>query len=277
MTLSGQAMKLPRLICWSLFLVGGCAHIPAPTVKVTGTRLPSSSLSLVCNNRGASLSSIRALYDGRVVSGSERQRLRYAVIIGESGQLRIDLLPSQGAFALGILVVSSEGKAKLIDSTNKQVFIADDPLIVEKRFFGGLGIDAEVVKGLITGVLPQNQCGSGNAQLYSDQQQNSFILSRSRGNFRYLWQLSSKDNAIQGVGIYDVFNERPVIEGVVEEWDSRPLNAERIVRLPKRLKMREFRSGAEITLIRMQENLTSKMSPSTFDLPTPAGYEVIEN
>jgi hypothetical protein len=146
--------------------------------------------------------SARALVHAAVRAGNDVASLRYAIVAKEPGRMRIDLLPLEGAYTLGLLVVSRD-EATLIDATNQTFAKERDAERLTREFVGLPGLTPEVVVALVTGQLPPLSCQSAEVFKGSD----GAVMVRDRES-RIVWEVSSSSNAIKSAHILNRSGER---------------------------------------------------------------------
>lgn len=148
-----------------------------------------------------SVRSARALVNATVRAGSDVASLRYAIVTKEPGRMRIDLLPLEGAYTLGLLVVNRDG-ATLIDATNQTFARESDAEKLTREFFGLPGLTPEVVLALVTGQLPVLSCSS--SQVFKGA---GTVMIRDRES-RLVWEVASDSSRITSAHILSQSGER---------------------------------------------------------------------
>jgi hypothetical protein len=164
-----------------------------------------SDAKTICHSLVAkrqSVRSARALVNATVRAGNDVASLRYAIVAKEPGRMRIDLLPLEGAYTLGLLVVTREG-ATLIDTTNQTFAKEMDAEKLTREFVGLPGLTPEVVVALVTGQLPALSCSSSEVFRGKDGQ----VMIRDRGS-RIVWEVVSDSSAIKSAHILSQSGER---------------------------------------------------------------------
>lgn len=198
---SPTSWKLTQLIlCLSAL---GCARLP--TFHPVGESVVKDEADATCRSlvaRQESIRSARALVNATVRAGGDVASLRYAIVAKEPGRMRIDLLPPEGAYTLGLLVVTRNG-ATLIDTTNKTFAEDSDAERLTREFVGLPGLTPEVVLALVTGRLPPLSCSSTEVFRGVD----GTVMVRDSES-RIVWEIGPESNSIKSAHILDQSRER---------------------------------------------------------------------
>jgi hypothetical protein len=189
---------------WAGFLsvcVAGCATMPP--FKPSGRPVSDSNLcGRVLTNR-ANVTSLRSLVEATLrPSYSESVSFRYAIASKEPEQLRIDVLPLEGAYTLGMIVVRPEG-ATVIDTHEQTYSQAADADELLERFLGLRGVTPAVVKALLTREVPLLQCADVTAYGSPD---GAITLVDARHHVA--WILEGDSKRIHAVELLDSLNEK---------------------------------------------------------------------
>ena len=205
----GGSRTLGRLLPLTLCaFVVGCARLP--TFHPIGEAALEADAQNICRSlvaRRQSVRSARALVSATVRAGSDVASLRYAIVAKEPGRMRIDLLPLEGAYTLGLLVVTRDG-ATLIDTTNHTFAKELDAEKLTREFVGLPGLTPEVVLALVTGQLPALSCSSSEVFTGRD----GAVMIRDRKS-RIVWEVAPDSSRIKSAHILSQSGER--IEALV--------------------------------------------------------------
>jgi hypothetical protein len=117
------------------------------------------------------------------------------------------MLPQEGAFTLGILVVK-DGRTVLLDAQEKTYSTASDEAQLLEAFLGLEGVTRSVIVGLVTGVLPSIDCSLARAYRESDGS-----VSIVDASSQVVWHLSPQTFLVKGVHILDRSGRRVQISG----------------------------------------------------------------
>jgi hypothetical protein len=159
----------------------------------------SFALCAALRGHAAPQKAFRALLATQLTANNEAYSFRYAVAGRGSREgsedLRVDLLPDEGAYTLGLLTVR-EGKALMIDSQEKRFADACDPDRLFEKFFGLKGITPDLVKALLVGQVPALTCE--DIRTYRQEAGRlQFLDSRTHR----VWQVEESSGALLGVEI----------------------------------------------------------------------------
>jgi hypothetical protein len=138
--------------------VAGCARVPrfSPGGMLQDA-VESGALCTAFQARVSDSGAFRALLDSSLATSDESYSFRYALVGRGSKDLRIDLLPREGAYTLGLLTVRGD-KALMIDSQAKRYASECEPNALFERFFGLQGITPDLVRALLLGRIPALAC-----------------------------------------------------------------------------------------------------------------------
>jgi hypothetical protein len=117
------------------------------------------------------------------------------------------MLPQEGAFTLGILVVR-DGRTVLLDAQEKTYATAANESELLKEFLGLEGVTRSVITGLVTGVLPSIDCASARAYRGAD---GSFSI--VDGPSQVVWYVSPQTFLVNRLDILDRSGRRVQISG----------------------------------------------------------------
>ena len=140
-----------------LSLVAGCFR---PSFEPEGAVVPQDSSRRLCaelNTQRNPVESVRVLADATISSMAERASFRYVVVSKEPSSFRVDVLPLNGAFTLGLLV-SHDGKALWLNSQERTYSEDRDERRLVAEYLGLRGVSRETAVALMTGLLPKLSC-----------------------------------------------------------------------------------------------------------------------
>jgi hypothetical protein len=243
------------LVTMPLMLVG-CAT--APMFKPTGVASAGIEACQRIVAGRTELSSIRALIEATLhPSRSESVSFRYGVVSKEPGRLRIDVLPLEGAYTLGMIVVRPGG-ATVID-TQQQIYSeatdADDLL---QRFLGLRGLTPSVVQALVTRQVPKLRCEE--VAVYSSENSTYTLVDRRH---HVAWEIDDTSGLVQAVQLLDVDNERVEARAEIRATPQQSPEIHLAVFVP-------VSTSADMVVRKL--SLNSPVTDELFDIPIPRGY-----
>lgn len=138
-------------------LMAGCFR---PSFEPEGAAVSPGSSRQLCaelNSKRKPVESVRVLADATISSIAERASFRYVVVSKEPGSFRVDVLPVNGAFTLGLLV-SHDGRALWLNSQEQTYSEDRDERRLVAEYLGLRGVSRETAVALMTGSLPMLSC-----------------------------------------------------------------------------------------------------------------------
>lgn len=250
-----RVRSVALLVC---VCVAGCARLPV--FRPSGEPQTHQDANRICQslaNRAEPVRSARALVYATVRSGSEAVSLRYAVVTKEPNKMRIDLLPLEGAYTLGLLVVGADG-ATVIDTTNR-TFSADKNAEKLTREFVGLpGLTPEAVLALLTGRLPPLSCSA--PQVFKG---NDGVMMIRDGASRIVWEVDQDSAAIIGAQMLHPSGENIEAQAEIRVGDGG---------LPLVLFSVYSPAAATAEMVVRKLTLNREIPDDLFKVAVPAGY-----
>lgn len=243
-------------------MAAGCFR---PSFQPGGVPLAATAARGACEDLNAKrnpIKSIRVLADATVSSKSERASFRYVVLSKEPASFRVDVLPVNGAFTLGILVAHG-GKAVWLDAQEKTYAEDNDERRLMTDYLGLRGVSRETAVAMVTGVLPALPCSHvqlfqlpGGDRLFVDNE--SHVAWRVRGDSMELVSLQVLDQSGHAVEVEGTYasTQPGSLGGVTLEIFS-----------PARAKV-------EMSLSRVVKN--PELSDQLFEVRPPRDYRRIE-
>ena len=199
-------------------LMSGCAASRTfqPEVDV----FPFDEGALVCeqvNHRRPNIMSFRSLAESTVTAGNETISFRYVIVGRDPDQLRIDLLPTEGAFTLGMLV-SRDGTTRVLNTQDKTFSESSDSSALIEQFLGLRGFSPTIIEALVTGIAPQFDCSDvrvyrerkGETIIYSVADRVAWVIADDSGRVNSFDVLSPDSDVVQVAGaLYYSGNQTP--------------------------------------------------------------------
>lgn len=149
----------------------GCAACARAPIFAPGEPLTGESSSAVCSALNAareSTPSFRALLDTTVeTGGGESASFRYAIVGKGRDTLRIDVLPSEGAYTLALITVRG-GAALFLDTQEKRAIEGCIVQEVLEKVLGLQGMTPAAVQAIVVGRPPVLDCGRVTVHRASD-------------------------------------------------------------------------------------------------------------
>lgn len=256
-------MRAPRCLTVARGLLlavvaSGCATLPR--IQLPGEPRSTEERHLVCerlHEQRPAATTVRAVVEAHVrVSDSHATSFRYGIVSKEPGLLRVDVLPLEGAFAFGLLVVREDG-AVLIDATNKEYTEERDSNELIRQFLGIDGLTRDAVLALVTGRIPSGVCA--RARVYTDQ--TSAVVFDDGARIAYTIDVAR--GALARLEILDDDNERVRVRAETNEGGSSPREISLTVYEPV---------DATASMVVRKVTLNPVVPDTMFAVPIPAGY-----
>ena len=202
------------------------------------------------------------LADATISSDSERASFRYVILSREPSSFRVDVLPVNGAFTLGLLV-AHEGKAVWLNAQEKTFSEDKDEKKLVAEYLGLRGISRATAVALMTGIVPKLSCPdvrvyqvAGGDRLFVDD--TSHIAWRTKGT----------SAEVVSVQVLDDSGSAVEVEGMIT---SPPGGASRTVTLDV---FSPGRASVEMSLVKVVYN--PKLSDELFEVRPPRGYSRVD-
>ena len=196
-------------------LLSSCTSLPR--FSPPGEQLPPLTAQGVCERlmqQRNSVRSFRALTEATFTHGDESVSFRYAIVRREPDALRIDMLPLEGAFTLGILV-SEGGAVTLLNAQEKSFVEGEDESALLAEFFGIEGLSADLIAGIVTGMLPPLSCADVKI---ASSPTGTVIIDPSTHT---AWSIASTETpSVASVVVLDADGERIKLQAAVREGKS---------------------------------------------------------
>jgi hypothetical protein len=192
-----------RLLVGASVLVSGCtANLKAPfSLAAIGTRLSGVDSQEICRRISAvtdEIESLRLLFEVEARRFEEGSQFRLALVETHWDHVRVDSLPMQSSYTLGI-VVSTPREAFALDVQKKEYVRSSSDRAVVERVWPGFSVSRAELLAILTGRMQSGTC------------RNSIVLlGKEEGEGYLLSELSSE--SLWEVGT-DLTIRRAVIKG----------------------------------------------------------------
>lgn len=181
-----------RAVIVAAALLSGCSA--ARVFQPDAAELPFDEGALVCeqlNHLRPNIVSFRSSAESTVTAGGESLSFRYVIVAREPDSLRIDLLPTEGAFTLGMLV-SQGGMTRVLNAQEKTFIESGDSAALIERFLGIRGFSPALVEAVVTGIPPELDCSrigifresSGQVTVLSERDRVAYTIAADTGRLK---------------------------------------------------------------------------------------------
>jgi outer membrane lipoprotein-sorting protein len=190
--------------CVVAALLSGCAA--ARVFQPEAAELPFDEGALACenlNHQRPNITSFRSSAESTVTAGGESISFRYVIVSREPDSLRIDLLPTEGAFTLGLLVAQG-GVTRVLNAQEKTFIESRDSSALIERFLGIRGFSPALVEAVVTGIPPELDCSrvaifrenGGGLTVLSERDRVAFTIAEDTGRLTSFEVLAADSNDV---------------------------------------------------------------------------------
>lgn len=243
-------------------LMTGCFR---PSFEPEGAVVPQPSSRQLCadlNTKRKPIESVRVLADATISSVAERASFRYVVVSQEPSNFRVDVLPLNGAFTLGLLV-AHEGKALWLNSQERTYSEDRDERRLVAEYLGLRGVSRETAVALMTGVLPKLSCP--DVTVYEAEDGDKIIVDQRA---HVAWRLNGATSEIMSARVLDPKGDVVEMEASVAPSEGKD---------PRSLALEIFSPGrAHVDLSLTKVVLNPTLSERLFEVTPPANYTLVE-
>lgn len=246
-------------------LVVGLAGCFRPSFEPEGAVASADYSQRLCSELNATrqpIESVRVLADATISSVAERASFRYVVVSKEPTSFRVDVLPLNGAFTLGLLV-AREGRALWLNSQERTYAEDTDERRLVAEYLGLQGVSRETAVALMTGALPKLSCP--DVTVYSIGNGDSIIVDR---HAHVAWRVQGTSSEIVSARVLDPHGDAVEMEATVSapRGDS-----------PRTLALDIFSPGrAHVDLALTKIVINPNLSERLFEVQPPAHYTLTE-
>ena len=241
-------------------LVTGCsaAHVFAPDAPPL-SRAASEELCEQANAARPSVTSFRSMAESTITAGRDTVSFRYAIVAREPDSMRIDLLPNEGAFTLGMLTIHG-GESQSVNVQEKTFKRSRGGSTALQEFLGMPGASQEVIQALVTGVPPLFDCR--RVKLYEEGRRDVTVLDPA---VRVAYTIDGDSARVKRFSMLAPDDEAILAEGALyySRSDS-PASMSLAVHEPHE---------ANGVFLFKKITLNPVIDDVVFEVPVPAGYE----
>ena len=188
-----------------LIFAAGCSVAPAFQPEATPLTYEESMAHCEqLNQERPAIESLRSLAESTISHSGDSISFRYVIVTREPKDLRIDLLPMEGAFTLGLLVTQGE-HILLLNTQDKTYLETEDRAAVLERFLGIRGITREMIIAIVSGIAPHFDCSQ--VEILQGQDGESVAIDRVQ---HVAWDLAGNTGRVSA--FYILNNEHDTIE-----------------------------------------------------------------
>lgn len=255
---SARVVVLVLVISW----LTGCVR--APRVELPGSRQDPEVSAQVCRvmtKDRSSSGALRAMVEATVQVGShESVSFRYGIVHKEPSMMRIDVLPLEGAYTLGLFTLK-DGTARFIDTQERTYAEESSADTLLEHFLGLRGLSPRVVLALLERQVPELACE--RVAVFVNQK-NSVILDPVD---HLAWTVDGVSPRLESVAILDSSNEVIEARASITSSPSGYPTIGIMVYAPTS-------ASAHLLIKKMTPN--PEVPDRIFEVPIPSGYRRID-
>jgi hypothetical protein len=198
------------------------------------------------------------LADATISHGSENISFRYVVLSKEPSKFRIDVLPLQGAFTLGLLVAREDGAVWMNPQENTFVRASDERSLVGE-YLGLPGVSRGTAVALMTGVLPPSVCH--DVRLFEMENKDLLFVDDT---YHTAWRVEGRTPKVRELQILDSDGTSVDVRARYGAFEgARPAVIDLDVFSP---------ATAEVSLAIKKSVINPQLNEQLFSVEPPAGY-----
>ena len=236
-----------------------------PSFEPEGAVVPQSASHQRClelNQARKPIESVRVLADATISSVAERASFRYVVVSKEPASFRVDVLPMNGAFTLGLLV-SHDGRALWLNSQERTYAEDRDERRLVAEYLGLRGVSRETAVALMTGILTTLSCS--DVTIYEVGSGDRILVDQRA---HVAWRVRGETSEIVSARVLDSEGEVVEMEAIVDGAHDKA---------PRALSLEIFspaRARVDLELTKVVVN--PKLSDRLFEVNPPSTYRLVE-
>lgn len=278
---SGRAPELRRTLCrvdcihrligllWLLALTiiaGGCAGRDRARPALPQQRVGAAQAELLIEQlkqSSAEIRTLKALIRVTIREGEERSTtLRYALTISDAGEARVEILPLQGAYTLGVVVVGESGGVFLDPAEREALVVADAGKLIRRKLRLPLG--ARELFAVLAGRMPAATLDSSRLALYRDDSQFAVV----EDDFAGYWKL---DNGLRVIQQQFRDAQHSKLQLAAEyRWPD----TDSKLALPDSVMLELPGEQVQLELQYVLARVNERLDPQRFSTKVPPGYDV---
>lgn len=265
---NGSVMAARVILSCAVIFFSGCFSsytFPKLPIVQAGSNIKEKLLASLLE-RDTSINSLRLLAHAKVKAGGETNTLRYAVVLKKPDSLRIEALPINAFYSLGILVANGK-VVRAIDPGAKTVEEGDPTASFIRSRIGIPAAPGELMS-YVTATIPsevlQNAERNGTLKFYREAGGETAV--GMIGNFDYYWIQSIDTGEILTLERWDQ-SERPILKVLYSEYQTSSK-----LRFPQNIDISIIPEDAEVALKISSVSLNPDIKELVFNPDIPSDY-----
>lgn len=247
-----------------LLSLGACAPRTAwKPLPIVSSAVEAELVLQKLARNSADLRHAKILYNARIKHGDEVTSLRYALIFEKPQRLRVEVLPLNGFYSLGLFAVSEAGSV-MLEPSEKVATLSNNPQALLARYFY-LPLSPSALIHLIAGALSPEALAAGLEVRQSDQ---GDLVEVRRVDGREVYRFSP-ELELQSCQFFSPHDDQLVVEANFSDYARH----EEIL-FPQTLHVRLVSVGVDLDLsLSSFKSGTIAPAEQLFNPAIPAGYQ----
>lgn len=201
--------SLSRALCVTVVCAGcSASHVFQPE----DPPLAESAAQGICqdvNAKRPDVTSFRIMAESTVTAGRESASFRYVIVARDPDDMRIDLLPVEGAFTLGMLIAQGD-EVTVLNTQDKTYKRSKDKSAIFEEFLGLRGVSSPVIRGIVTGIPPVFDCE--RVSVFEGPRESVVLLDRDG---RVAWRVDSETGRVRAFDILGTDDDSIQVAGTL--------------------------------------------------------------
>ncbi|NDC38654.1 MAG: DUF4292 domain-containing protein [Proteobacteria bacterium] len=245
------------------FVCMGCARVPRPTLATERISAEAKELILAgLREQDASVQSFRGLARGVLDDGGQRSIVRYVLLFKRPDNLRIEALPSTGAYTLSVLAANASGVV-MLDPVQRRGYQSSDLGHALKSALR-IPLPLRDLMPYLLGVFPESALAR---QL--DMRRSNAGIQIVAGDFEGYWLLDETGTRLKQVELRRVPHGRPVLRIEYSSYIQT-----QGWRYPQQLRIEVPGESLVATISFRSAELNPKLLDDSFTLSIPAEFSM---
>jgi hypothetical protein len=262
-------LRRAKLFCVVLLLFSGCSGVRAPWVIPSGVeRLSieqSNSICIKLAAQRAEIRTIRALFNTEIIRKEERALSRSAFAIRDWEDLRVDSLPIQGSYTLGVATFL-QGRGMAMNPLEKRAVAGRSPARIFSTLWPGFELSIAELTSLVSARVAESICR--NSELTSTAA-GVVLVERESGS---TWQLDSEFALRRAI----LQNSDSPIFPLYVEWIGDVVDPLTRFRIASKISISAPNVSSQIALDYLKGSINQAIADRVFILQVPEDYVVSE-
>ena len=255
-----------KLFLLALIFLSGCQKTISPPA-LNGAPVDRYRLNEIINELdklNSSINSFRILYRTKLTSGSEKALLRHAVVSNRPDFLRIDVLPVNGVYSLGMLVSNPKEALYLNPQDKTAVVGTNSPNLLRKTL--KMPLELHEVQAYLIGIIPNSIIERLKNSEFRVLRGDTLATITDQDEKRF-WQFDSENFLLKRVHFRNVFDNTFELDMIFLDYQEHGTEL-----LPTKLILNTPDYSLEMSL--QKASINGEFSTDLFSIDLPASYRI---